>query len=107
MAHVADDALVAPAADRVLVNPEGPGSSPHTDVLRFIRHGVTFASRPADTRDMTLLTGIVLALLVCAALCFAVAAFSSRQPKINMLALGLLFFTLVPIVQVVHRVAVT
>ena len=40
-----------------------------------------------------------LLLLIVAAVCFGIAAFSSRQPRINLVALGLLAWVLVPLLQ--------
>jgi hypothetical protein len=44
-----------------------------------------------------------LILLLCAAFCFGLAAFGSNL-KINVMALGLLFWVIVPLLQHIQRV---
>lgn len=47
---------------------------------------------------------IYLLLLIGAALCFGFAAFGRSTPKVNLVALGLLLWVLVPLIQTLVRV---
>lgn len=42
---------------------------------------------------------IFILLLIGAAVCFGAAAFAKRQPRVNLVALGLLLWVLVPLLQ--------
>lgn len=42
---------------------------------------------------------LILLLLLAAAVCFGIAAFSRNQPRINLVALGLLLWVAVPLLQ--------
>ena len=48
---------------------------------------------------------LYLVLLVVACICFAVAAFSRTQPRVNLVAAGLLAFALVPTIQTLVHIA--
>lgn len=72
-----------------------------------------YRSTPTDPLgDMPILQGeevirmiiLYLLLYVVACACFAIAAFMKTQPRINMMALGLLAFALVPTIQTLIRV---
>jgi hypothetical protein len=49
------------------------------------------------------MTIFYLLLLVLACVCFGVAAFARNQPRVNLVALGLLLFALVPTIQMLVR----
>jgi hypothetical protein len=68
------------------------------DLLKPPHNG---AKAPQNFRRYNLLTLYVI-LYVCAVVCFAAAA-ANLYPKLNLLALGLVLFTLVPLLQVGQR----
>lgn len=51
------------------------------------------------------MTILYLLLLVGACACFSIAAFGRTQPRVNLVALGLLLFALVPTIQLLVRIA--
>lgn len=49
------------------------------------------------------MTALYLVLLILSLVCFAVAAFGVVVDRVNLLALGLAFWVLVPLIQVAQR----
>ena len=49
------------------------------------------------------MTAIYLVLLILSAVCFAAAASERVATRYNLVALGLLFWVLVPLIQMAHR----